>query len=219
MKVVAYVRVSTDEQKLGPQAQRAAIEAWAQREGHIIVAAEADLGVSGGAELDRRPGLLAAVGALEAGDLLVAQKRDRIARDAILAGLIERMVERKGAKVVTVEGPQGDDPSDILMRRIVDAFAEYERLLIKARTKAALAVKKSRGERVGQIPYGWALGHNNKLVEEAYEQAVIERIHEMAAQGLSQRAIARKLDHSATQARGTTWNHKLIGRILKAQPA
>ena len=40
------------------------------------------------------------------------------------------------------------------MRRIVDAFGEYERLLIKARTRAALRAKKARGERIGQIPYG-----------------------------------------------------------------
>jgi DNA invertase Pin-like site-specific DNA recombinase len=32
------------------------------------------------------------------------------------------------------------------MCRIVDAFAEYERLIIRARTRAALAVKKSCGE-------------------------------------------------------------------------
>ncbi len=39
------------------------------------------------------------------------------------------------------------------MRRIVDAFAEYERLLIKAHTRAALAVKRSRGEQTCDIPY------------------------------------------------------------------
>ena len=41
------------------------------------------------------------------------------------------------------------------MRRIVDAFAEYERLVIKARTRAALAVKRTRGERIDGIPYGF----------------------------------------------------------------
>ncbi len=30
---VAYIRVSKDDQKLGPEAQRAAVEAWAAREG------------------------------------------------------------------------------------------------------------------------------------------------------------------------------------------
>ena len=35
---VAYLRVSTDEQHLGPEAQRAAITAWASREGVSVVA-------------------------------------------------------------------------------------------------------------------------------------------------------------------------------------
>lgn len=43
------------------------------------------------------------------------------------------------------------------MRRIVDAFVEYERLVIRARTRAALTVKRSRGERIGGIPYGHQL--------------------------------------------------------------
>lgn len=32
-RAVAYLRVSTDEQRLGPEAQRAAIAAWGAREG------------------------------------------------------------------------------------------------------------------------------------------------------------------------------------------
>ena len=42
---------------------------------------------------------------------------------------------------------------------MVDAFAEYERLVIKARTKAALGAKRKRGEKTGgAIPYGSELG-------------------------------------------------------------
>ena len=41
------------------------------------------------------------------------------------------------------EGTDTDGPTDILMRRIVDAFGEYERLIIKARTKAALRSRRA----------------------------------------------------------------------------
>ena len=44
----------------------------------------------------------------------------------------------------------GDGPEHALPRNIVAAFAEYERALIRARTRAALAVKRARSERVGQ---------------------------------------------------------------------
>jgi DNA invertase Pin-like site-specific DNA recombinase len=71
--------------------------------------------------------------------------------------MVERLVERAGARVCTADGiAAGESPEALLMRRIVDAFAEYERLAIQARTKAALAVKRSRRERISrQPPYGW----------------------------------------------------------------
>ena len=42
---VAYVRVSKDDQKLGPEAQRASIEAWAAREGVRVASWHVDQGV------------------------------------------------------------------------------------------------------------------------------------------------------------------------------
>ena len=83
------------------EAQRAALEWWCKSERATLVVVCSDLGVSGGAPLDKRPGLLAAVDALvehEAG-VLLAMKRDRIARDVVAAGMIERIVEREGARV------------------------------------------------------------------------------------------------------------------------
>jgi hypothetical protein len=78
---VAYLRVSTEDQQLGPEAQRAAIEAWAAREGVQVVAWHLDQGVSGGADVEDRPGLVAALRVERAGILLVA-KRDRLARES-----------------------------------------------------------------------------------------------------------------------------------------
>ena len=47
--------------------------------------------------------------------------------------------------------PRGTTGEAQLMRGIVDLFAQYERAIIRTRTKAALAVKIARGERVGGI--------------------------------------------------------------------
>jgi len=109
---VAYLRVSTDEQTLGMEAQRAAITAWAQRQGVIVVRWCEDLGVSGGAELEKRPGLLEALGAVRErrAGLLVAHKADRIARDVYVAELVKRELRAVGAGVALVEGICGDDP-------------------------------------------------------------------------------------------------------------
>src|SRR4051812_6671827 len=98
---VAYLRVSTDEQRLGPEAQRAQITTWATREGVTVGAWDVDQGVSGGADLGNRPGLIGALGELRAlgAGVLVVAKRDRLARDVGVAAAIERATEASGARV------------------------------------------------------------------------------------------------------------------------
>ncbi len=154
-KVVLYVRVSTDEQALGPAAQRAAAQRWCEARGSQLVAVCEDLGVSGGAPLDKCAGLLSALRELEAhgaGVLLVA-KRDRLARDVVKAAMVEQLASRAGAVVVSAAGEgEGTDPAAALMRTMVDAFAQYERALIGARTKAALAVTRRRASVWARCP-------------------------------------------------------------------
>ncbi len=196
---VAYLRVSTEDQQLGPEAQRAAIERWATAKGVVVASWHVDQGVSGGAELDKRPGLQTALDAVKEGTagLLVVAKRDRLARDVVLAALIERLAQKEGAKVVSAAGEGGDDiddPSSMLMRRIVDAFAEYERALIRSRTRAALAVKKKRGERVGTVPFGFHLAADGVALEQdEQEQAVIARARVLRSGGVSVRGVVAKL--------------------------
>jgi DNA invertase Pin-like site-specific DNA recombinase len=153
-RIFAYLRVSTGEQAesgAGLKAQEDACQRWATRGGAGLAGEYRDEGVSGTAPLEARQGLLAALGKLKAGDVLLVAKRDRLARDPIVLAMIEAAVARRKARIVSAagEGTEGDGPSDVLMRRIVDAFAEYERLVIRARTKAALVAKKARRERTG----------------------------------------------------------------------
>ena len=204
--VVGYVRVSTDEQALGPEAQRAAIEFWCEAEGATLVAVHDDIGVSGGTPVEKRPGLNLALDAVAlhgAGVLLVA-KRDRLARDVVVGAVAERLVERLGARVLAADGTgNGDGPEQQLMRHLINAFAEYERMVIGARTKAALRVKKQRGERVGSIPLGYRLADEaGTLEEDPQEQAAITLIQELREDGLSLRAIDKELRKRGFQPRG-----------------
>lgn len=223
-KVVGYLRVSTDEQTLGPEAQRAALERWCAVHQATLVAVYSEQGVSGGAALDKRPALLAALAALKehgAGVLLVA-KRDRLARDTMLAAMVERLAEREGATVLTADGTgDGDGPEAVLMRRIVDAFAEYERLLIKARTRAALAVKRARGERTGHVPYGWQLGTDGIHLEpHPAEQEARRLIHEGRQAGLTLRAIGERLAARGLVPRGGgRWHVQTIANVLRGRLA
>ncbi len=81
------------------------------------------------------------------------------------------------------------------MRGIVDVFAAYERGVIKSRTRAALAVKRSRNERTGQIPYGFGLAADGVHLEEnAAEQAIIASIRTLRAAGLSLRTVVAECE-------------------------
>jgi DNA invertase Pin-like site-specific DNA recombinase len=190
---VGYVRVSTEEQSLGPAAQRAAIERWAESRAIRIAAVFEDHGISGGAPIERRPGLLAALDALRSlrSGILVAAKRDRIARDTVIAAMVEQAASRAGAILTTADGSSdGAGPEGQLMRGIVDVFAAYERGVIKSRTRAALAVKRGRNERTGQVPYGFALAADGVHLErDEAEQAILHQIHALRAAGLSLRAV------------------------------
>ena len=85
--------------------------------------------------------------------------------------------------------------------------------VIGARTRAALAVKKARGERVGGIPYGYR-DDGGVLVEVAEEQVVISRARELRAEGLSLRAVGRALIEEGHQPRtGKGWHVQVLARM------
>lgn len=191
---IAYLRVSTEDQHLGPEAQRASIEAWALRGGVRIADWFTDQGISGAAPIDERPGLLSAIAKLqtERAGVLVAAKRDRFARDAMIAGFLSRHIQSLGAQLRTADGTSDNtSPEGELMTGIVDLFAQYERAMIRARTKAALAAKKARGERVGTVPYGYMMKAGSvKLHRCEPEQKIVGIVLELRAAGYSVRRIA-----------------------------
>ena len=219
-KAVAYIRVSTDEQHLGPEAQLAAIELWASRQGITLVAIHRDIGVSGATPLADCTGLMAALEDLgvHGASTLIVSKRDRLARDVMKAAMVEARAEALGARVTSTAGEgDGTDPSAKLMRQIVDAFAEYERALIGARTKAALAAKKVKGERIGGIPYGFS-DVDGKLVANEDERTIIRLAKELSSNGVSMRGICAKFASEGTVFRNFSWNSPAhADRLLKAE--
>lgn len=66
-QVIGYVRVSTGDQSLSAEAQRHRIHEWCRMQGLELVAIYEDVGVSGGAKLENRPGILDALNALKPG--------------------------------------------------------------------------------------------------------------------------------------------------------
>lgn len=219
-KALGYLRVSTDAQAesgLGLDAQRAAIVTAAARLGLALADTFTDAGLSGALDVANRPGLFAAINAIRRGDVLIVAKRDRLGRDVIALAMIERLIVRKGARVLSAagEGTEADDAASMLQRRILDAFGEYERLLIGQRTKAALKAKRQRGERAGNLPFGFALADDGRtLLPCLAEQRIIGLIRQLREAGYSLRAIADRLNAEGfTTRRGSAWRHVYVANI------
>lgn len=225
MAAIAYTRVSTDQQAesgAGLAAQAAAIASYAAKAGLTITASYSDDGISGAADLDGRPGLAAAVAAIRKGDVLLVAKRDRLGRDVLLVSTIERMVTRKGAAVVSADGAgNGSSPADQFMRHMLDAASEFERGLIRSRTRQAMASMRKAGRLTGTVPFGFTLGNDNTLVAVPAEQLVIERIEACHQAGLSLRQIAATLTAAGllTKQGHSVWTHTAVQSILRRQAA
>lgn len=223
---VAYGRVSTDDQAeigLSIPAQFEACESYAARHDCRITAYFRDEGVSAGKPLDKRPGLAEAISVLEPGGVLLVAKRDRIFRaDPFECALIERAVRARGARILSAagEGTEDDSPGSVLMRRLLDAFGEYERLLIGARTRAVLQSKRRRGEISGPVPYGSRRSadgiHLEACPEDLEAAAEVRRLRQS---GRSIRQVAADLNaRGIPTKRGGPWAYGSVSAILKRFP-
>jgi DNA invertase Pin-like site-specific DNA recombinase len=213
---VAYIRVSTEEQNNGPEAQRAAISQWAERE-KVRVAAWHEDRLSGSTPADERPGLVAALSALgESGaGLLVAAKRDRLARDTSVAAMIELLAQGNGARVATADGVSVDDtPEGFLIRGLLDLFAAYERVMIQTRTRAALRAIAARGDKYARIPpLGWRW-EGRKKVSVPHEQELIQEVRDRRKRGETLRGIVAAMNASGRTFRGSRWHLNGVRRLL-----
>lgn len=214
---VAYLRVSTDDQHLGPEAQEAAIRRWADQQGVQLVSVHLDKGVSGATPVDQRPGFMAALADLEqhhAGHLVIA-KLDRLARDLFVSAVAERLVQRVGAVITPADGVgAGTGPEAGLLRGILQLLAGYERALIKARTSAALKAKRARGERAGEVPMGFDALEDGKLVPNQAEQDAIHLARQLRQDGASLRTVAAVLTSRGFAPRGKSWHPQTVSRML-----
>jgi DNA invertase Pin-like site-specific DNA recombinase len=197
-----YSRVSTDEQVTGYglDAQRHAIDAESARRGWT---AEhfADEGVSGkvvGPQLREVLRLLAS----GQGDGLVVAKLDRLSRSIVNAANIIESAQAQGWSLVILDlGVDLTTAAGRMQAMMLVNFAQYERELISERTKAALAAKKLKGERIGR--------------PRAVTPTVVRRIVQARSTGMSYDAIAQTLTEAGilSPLGRPTWQSSTVRRI------
>jgi len=224
--VVGYIRVSTEDQALSTDAQLDALKKWCSDHDSELVHVCTDQGVSGAADLDKRPGLLEAIAALreyEAGTLLVF-RLDRLSRAVSKGAMIHEMVKREGARVMACDGVGNDDsPEGELLRNMIGAVAQYERQIIAFRTRVALQAKKKRGQRYCcRAPFGWQWTRDGRCEEHPIEQRTIKKIVAMRAAGETLNGIVRFLNKHKKRyptRSAASWHLTSVARILRRHEA
>jgi site-specific DNA recombinase len=221
MKAIGYARVSTDKQAdrgVSLDAQTEKIRAMV-----VVHGAElADIIVEAGesAKSLNRPGMQRLLALVDAGDVqaVIVAKLDRLTRSVKdLCELLERF-ERRGVALISVaESLDTGSAAGRLVLNIMTAVSQWEREAIGERTRDALSHKRSNGERVGNIQFGYRLCADGKHVEpHPAEQAVLHEIHALRKSGTTMRGIAAALNYRSLRTRrGSAWRLESVARVLK----
>lgn len=222
---IGYLRVSTEQQAsegVSLEAQRERLASWCNANGYKLAEVFMDAGISGGAPLDKRQGLLSALDAVKQhkAAILLVTKRDRLARDVMVAAMAEHLIKKTGAKVMATDGGgNGDSPEDMLLRTLQDAFAQYERAMIRMRIKVALAHKKRKGEKYSPVPFGFKAVEKRLVVVES-EAKVVARILSERKAGRTLTQIADGLNaEGICGKRGGKWAAASVRYVINRQPA
>jgi DNA invertase Pin-like site-specific DNA recombinase len=216
-QAVAYYRISTagqDRSGLDIEAQREAVRRFAEAEEIIIIAEHVEVETGKGADaLERRPDLARALAqARKAKCPVLVAKLDRLSRDVhFLSGLMTH-------RVPFVVAELGHD-ADPFMLHLYAALAQEQRALISTRTKAALAVKKAQGVKLGNPHYREALkmAHSaNRAAADRHAANVMPVIREITAAGVTTLlGIAKALNARGVHtARGGAWYAQTVANVL-----
>ena len=146
-RTFAYCRASTVDQTTANQVREieaAGFEVDARR-----VVSET---ISGSSAIEQRPGFMRLMDRLEAGDVLVVTKMDRLGRDTIDVGSTVAKLADMGVRVhcLALGGVDLTSPAGQMTMTVVNAVAEFERDLIIERTHAGLERAKAEGTMLGR---------------------------------------------------------------------
>lgn len=149
LRTFAYLRVSTVGQTTDNQLHEIQAAGFQIAE-HRVVAET----VSGSVPAMERPEFKKLVDRLEAGDVLIVTKLDRLGRNAMdVRATVERL-DGMGVKVhcLALGGVDLTSPAGKMTMAVISAVSEMERDLLIERTQSGLARAKAQGKKLGRKP-------------------------------------------------------------------
>ncbi len=222
-RAVLYARVSTDEQarrgySLAQQLE--ALREYAAREGYDVLEEVTDPGQSGASlarpGMDRVRDLVAAGGV----SVVLAQDRDRFAREPAYHYLLKREFEEHGCKIRALNDRGDESPEGELTDGILDQLAKYERAKIAERSRRGKLRKAREGKLIaGHTPkYGFRFnGDRTGYVLDETTMEVVRRIFEMVASGAPMWTVKTTLEAEGIPAPsgGSRWSMTTLRKIIQ----
>jgi putative DNA-invertase from lambdoid prophage Rac len=146
-RVFAYCRVSTTDQTTDNQIQEIASAGFQVAPNRAIAET-----VSGSVAASERPGFRKLLEKLEAGDVLVVTKLDRLGRNAMDVRVTVESLAKTGVRVhcLALGGVDLTSPAGKMTMGVIAAVAEFERDLLIERTQSGLSRAKSQGKKLGR---------------------------------------------------------------------
>jgi site-specific DNA recombinase len=215
---ILYARVSTDEQARSGYSlaqQLEALREYAAREGYEVLEEVVDPGQSG-ASLER-PGMdrvrdLVAAGGVS---VVLAQDRDRFAREPAYLWVLREELEKYGCKLRALNDHGDDSPEGMLTDGILDQLAKYERAKVAERTRRGLLQKAREGKVIKgpKANFGFRFNETDDgLVIYEPEMRIVEKIFSMAASGMGPKAMQTRLyaEGIPSPTGKAMWPHRII---------
>jgi site-specific DNA recombinase len=212
-RAILYARVSTQEQARSGYSlaqQMEALREYAACEGYEVLEEVSDPGQSG-ASLER-PGMdrvrdLVAAGGVSA---VLAQDRDRIAREPAYHYLLRREFEEYGCKIRALNDRGDDSPEGQLTDGIIDQIAKFERAKTAQRTRRGRLARLREGKILATSCADYGFRYNasrDGYIVHEETIAVVRRIFRMVGlEGVSITGVARALNREGIEPPGKPWS-------------
>src|SRR5215204_3203168 len=222
-RAILYARVSTDEQARSGYSLAQQLEAlrdYAAREEYEILEEVGDPGQSG-ASLER-PGMDHVRDLVSAGGVYVvlAQDRDRFAREPAYHYLLSREFEEHGTKIRALNDRGDDTPEGELTDGILDQLGKYERAKIAERSRRGKLRKAREGKLIAIHTPNYGFRYN--ATRDGYEvdeeaMRVVRRIFRMmGSEHCTLYAVKRTFEREGVPTPGGArfWHAKVIRTYL-----
>ena len=146
-RTFAYCRVSTADQTTDNQVREIEAAGFTVEPKRIVAET-----VSGSLPAMERKGFIKLLDRLEAGDVLIVTKLDRLGRNAMDVRATVDRLEAEGVRVhcLALGGADLTSPSGKMIMGVINAMAEFERDLLIERTQSGLSRAKAQGKRLGR---------------------------------------------------------------------